>query len=152
MTIIKDVIDQFKKAEVAKVADEIGVKYDPSLSREALAQLTVDNLRKIALDETSDVELSDLAYELAITAEIIDQEGTLLEGAEQEQTKNGKPIPACFGFEDDTDPSCQKCPWIEECKVERVKIRPKCFGTSRRDVNSPECRMCLEFSECEKGG
>lgn len=141
---IPDVVRQFKKVELAQVADEIGLKYDPSKSAKELAEALTNKLYSIATDDNIDMELSDLAYEVAITAEIIDEEGELIEEVVKVERK------ACFGFADVLDPNCKICPQLEDCKIERVRIRPACFGTAKRDEKNPECRICIEFFECAK--
>lgn len=143
---INDVVGQVSKLELADVANEIKLKFDPSASAKDLAKKVCERLNEIARDDSVDIELSELAYEVAITAEIITPDGDLINESEVKVE-----LKACFGFaDDDADPSCKKCRLLADCKIERIRIRPKCFGTSKRDEHDPECRVCLEYHECLK--
>jgi hypothetical protein len=155
---VRDVISQFEKPELLEVAKEFGLEIDP---RERSVEITIkaiSKLRKLIDDE--DFELSDIAWEFAIAAEVIDENGNVLEVKEQETKKELEPLPAnvklpeCYQIAaaNMKDPSCKKCRAFAHCERRRIELRPECFGTKMYDPNNVDCQACIEFVEgfCEQ--
>jgi hypothetical protein len=144
---IKDVVSQFSKPEIISIAEELQVDATGKSSIVLIEELII----KIKhLLEEEDVELSDLAYEFAETAEVIDEEGNALESEKpKEVVKDVIPAnaPECYIYAaaNPADPSCKKCRVLVECQARRILRRPKCFGNPKlynsKDV---ECERCLE--------
>lgn len=143
---IKDIVSQFSKPELLEIAEELRIKWDGESTVE-LSQKLSKQLRIML--EKEDVELSDLAFEFAETAEIIDVDGNVLDAKEE---KKEEPVitiekPECFIYSaaNPADPSCKKCRVLEQCQKNRIANRPKCFGNPKLyDPKHPECERCLE--------
>jgi len=146
--IIADVVSQFSKPEIVSISAELEV----DATGKSSIVLIEECIKKIKhLLENEEVDLSDLSFEFAITAEIIDENGNELEGKEikQETIETNVPAnaPECYTYAaaNVADPSCKKCRVLVECQARRITRRPKCFGNPKlynpKDV---ECEHCLE--------
>ena len=146
--VVRDVISQFSKPEIVSISKELQV----DATGKSSIVLIEECIKKIKhLLENEEVDLSDLSFEFAITAEIIDENGNELEGKEikQETIETNVPAnaPECYTYAaaNVADPSCKKCRVLVECQARRITRRPKCFGNPKlynpKDV---ECEHCLE--------
>jgi len=146
--IITDVVSQFNKTEIVSISTELQV----DATGKSSIVLIKECIKKIKhLLENEEVDLSDLSFEFAIVAEIIDENGNELEGKEikQEAIETNVPAnaPECYTYAaaNPADPSCKKCRVLVDCQARRIARRPKCFGNPKlynpKDV---ECERCLE--------
>ena len=144
--IIQDVVSQFSKPEIVSISAELQVDAAGKSSIVLIEEL-VSKIRQLL--EKEDVELSDIAYEFAETAEVIDEEGNVLEAKVKQETVEAvkKDEPECYKYAaaNPADPSCKKCRMLELCKTRRIARRPKCFGNPKLyDPKDVECEKCLE--------
>lgn len=56
-------------------------------------------------------------------------------------------LPSCYGWHDKLDPSCRRCSVRESCKSKQAESRPVCFA-ELYDGSHPECKACLDSSQC----
>jgi len=146
--VVRDVISQFSKPEIVSISKELQV----DATGKSSIVLVEECIKKIKhLLENEEVDLSDLSFEFAVTAEIIDENGNELEDKEIEQeaieTNIPENAPECYTYAaaNPADPSCKKCRVLIDCQARRITRRPKCFGNPKlynpKDV---ECEHCLE--------
>jgi hypothetical protein len=144
----------FKKDELRDITDELGVESDKLTVREMLLAIS-NNLEEEGIPEVEDC--SDALFEFLLNSMFIDDDGNILEQAQEvnvdEVIPESEPeapeenLPECFTHAEPRDPACARCIVYDECYVQRLILRPKCFG-KLFDVNAEECRNCLEFDAC----
>ena len=145
--VIQDVVSQFSKPEIVSISAELEVDATGKSSIVLIEEL-ISKIRQLL--EKEDVELSDIAYEFAETAEVIDEKGNVLESKQEEpkpETVAPRDEPECYKYAaaNPADPSCKKCRVLVECQARRILRRPKCFGNPKLyNYKDVECERCLE--------
>lgn len=144
-SVVQDVIRQFTKQEVLRVAEELGIQVEEGERSSAIVE------RLITVDPTTLVgKVSELMYEFLVTAEVIDEKGNVIikevKPLQEEQIKQ-----PCFAYADKRDPACQKCKIYDACAKQRIATRPRCYGmVDIFDRRNEECTLCIEMAGCAK--
>lgn len=149
MSNINDVLSQFSKKEIMSVAKELGLDAQPDDQKVQLVNEIVRLGTRLSNDPNSDVDISELAVSMLVTAEVIDEEGNpLVKEEDDSDVELPENLPECWGYADDKDPACGKCIVMKQCMKLRISRRPQCFG-ELFSVHAPECIACLEAKFCK---
>jgi|WetSurSiteA1Bulk_404760.scaffolds.fasta_scaffold91936_2 hypothetical protein len=150
--INKDIVSQFSKTEVRKIASIMGLqtaKEDRSLAIldaifSTIADVGVDQI--LVVDSEADGEL--LMQFLAV-AEVLNEDGEQIDFLEQEVSESE--LPDCYGAGDDRDVACRTCRVLRSCLEKRKENRlaMPCFG-KEFEGNSEDCLLCIEASLCKE--
>jgi hypothetical protein len=156
--IAKEIYTQFKKQELLGVAKELEISIQGNENTRALSAIILKDLEENGIPEDI-LSVSDIMFELLVTAEYIDEDGNLLEeNAETaveevpaeaaEVVEQEIPDWICFSYADPRDPACNKCNLYDACWIRRIELRPACFG-KEYNAGHPECQACLEAPYCK---
>lgn len=132
--VVADVMEDFSHDELKEIAEELGLR--SSYKPETLIKKISKHVEDKGIAEDCSELLEELVYVLGYDIE-----------DEEESEEEIEKIPECYTFADDRDPACRKCKLFAECKVEREKNRPPCFG-KLYDPDHPECQICIENQFC----
>jgi|WetSurMetagenome_2_1015567.scaffolds.fasta_scaffold114399_3 hypothetical protein len=151
--LIADLYSDFTKEELLNISKEFGLNHQLSDKAKDIVQ----DLLQHAVDKkpnTAKRRMSDLAYELLLAAEIINEDGEYVfkpseKKVEISATKEEveEKLPECFGAADKEDPACMRCKVLEACEKKRIKNRPVCYGKGY-EKSSAECEICIEAVTC----
>lgn len=163
----KGLIKFFDKQELMQLCSllDIEVDYQNVPTSKQMVVSLVDNFTELGVPEFD--ESQTLLNEFLLEAGYIDSTGELIttpvnnDGGGNsviipveaihtlESVLDGKPKPPCFSFADELDPACRRCSVQEFCMVQRIALRPPCFGKlfSPTDDN---CKECTERPACRQ--
>lgn len=154
--LLRQLLGDFEKKELISIAEELGLTVSKKVRAPTVIKKVFQDLDENGVPELDDC--SDELYEFLVAAEVIDEEGniiekggTLTETESKDEDSDEEEIrrPECFGFADKRDPACKKCSIYENCLMARVASRPSCFAVMF-DLNSEECDVCLEGAHCRE--
>jgi len=149
-----EILQEFNKSELLEILQELGIVYEIHTMARDLIQSILNDLNESGLpDPLNEKECSELLYNFMWIAGYIDEDGNILNEEEEADNEIKKPVkeeqlPPCWGFEDDRDPSCNRCKLQDLCRQQKINTKPECFGRLY-DMSAHECQMCLVASYCK---
>lgn len=152
MIEVNDLISQFDKDEILKVAGELGLLFKIGDRSSVLMEMILKDIDENGVPDTG--ECSDLMFEFLVNAEIVDEDGKIIEEVvsgdkTEEPAMLEQEVPECYSYADERDPACNRCKLMIDCMKVRISNRPECFGRLF-DRNAEECKVCLEAPFCMK--
>ena len=150
---VREVHKVINKSRLIGIAGELDLDVS-SMNVRQIVLVIANDLEANGIPE--DQDCSDELYDFLVDADYIDEDGNILEEQEGddevtdvEEEHEEEDVPECFTYAEQKDPACARCKLYDACYKERIASRPACFGI-HWDMNSEECKICLEFGACRQ--
>ena len=160
MNVVDNLSRQFSTSELMQICEAVGLSPTSRWGARKLIDSVISYCKKSGIPNyKGPQDAAALLEDFLYVAGMADAVGNVVD--EPAAVSEEKPTlqqfmkehsiaatPDCYGYEDDDDPACKKCPLSEYCATERVGGLPPCFGLLQ-DMTDPQCKKCFEAPGCK---